>query len=44
MEQLSALETGLATAAETRIGASKITCEIDDKNRIKELVIFSQSF
>jgi hypothetical protein len=32
MEQLSALGTGLEATTETRIGASKITCEIDDKN------------
>jgi hypothetical protein len=31
-------------AAKTRIGASKNTCEIDNKNRIKELYISSQTF
>jgi hypothetical protein len=36
IEQLSALRTGLGTAAETRIGVSKNTCEIDDENQIKE--------
>jgi archaellum component FlaC len=36
MERLSALENGLGTIAETQIGASKTTCEIDDKNRIEE--------
>jgi hypothetical protein len=44
MEQLSALRTGLGTAAETRNGASKTTCEIDDKNRIEEQFIYSQIF
>jgi hypothetical protein len=33
--KLSALGTGLGTIAETRIGASKTTCEIDDKSRIE---------
>jgi hypothetical protein len=32
IDKLSAFETGLGTAAETWNGASKITCEIDDKN------------
>jgi hypothetical protein len=32
IDKLSAFRTGLGTAAETRIGASKITCEIDDEN------------
>jgi hypothetical protein len=34
----------LVTAAETRIGASKTTSEIDDKNQIKKQFISSQSF
>jgi hypothetical protein len=36
MEQLSALKTGLEITAETRIGASNTTCEINDKIEIKE--------
>jgi hypothetical protein len=36
MEQLSALGTGLETAAKTRIGTNKTTCKIDDKNQIEE--------
>jgi hypothetical protein len=44
MDKLSVLETGLETATETRIGASTNTCEIDDKNRIKEQYIFSHTF
>jgi hypothetical protein len=38
------LGTGLGNIAETRIGVSKNACEIDDKNRIKEQFISSQSF
>jgi hypothetical protein len=34
----------LGTAAETRIGASKTTCKIDDKNRIEEQFISSHAF
>jgi phosphoribulokinase len=44
MEQLSALRTGLGTAAKTRIGVSNTTCKINDKNQIKEQLISSQSF
>jgi hypothetical protein len=44
MEQLSALETGLGSAAETRIEASKTTCEINDKNQIEEQFISSHAF
>jgi hypothetical protein len=44
MEQLSDLRTGLGITAETRIGASKTTCEVDDKNQIEEQFIFSQAF
>jgi hypothetical protein len=32
IDKLSALKTGLGTAAKTRIGASKTMCEIDDEN------------
>jgi hypothetical protein len=39
-----ALETGLGTTVKTLIGASKNTYEIDDKNRIEEQFISSQSF
>jgi hypothetical protein len=39
-----ALRTGLGTAAEIQIGVNKNTCEIDDKNRIKEQFISSQVF
>jgi hypothetical protein len=42
--ELSAFGTGLGIAAKTRSGASKITCEIDNKNRIEEQFISSQSF
>jgi hypothetical protein len=35
IEQLLAIETGLGTAAETRIGNRKNTCEINDKIRSK---------
>jgi hypothetical protein len=38
------LRTGLGTATEIQIGVSKNTCEIDDKNRIKEQFISSQLF
>jgi hypothetical protein len=44
MEQLSALGTGLKITAKTRIGASKIICEIDDRNRIEEQFISSHAF
>jgi hypothetical protein len=44
MEQLSAIGTELGTAAETRIGASKTTCEIDDKNQIEEQFISPHAF
>jgi hypothetical protein len=44
MEQLSALGTGLGTAAKIRNDASKTTSEIDDKNRIEEQFISSQVF
>jgi hypothetical protein len=30
------IETGLGTAAKTKINVGKITCEIDDENRIEE--------
>jgi hypothetical protein len=39
-----ALGTGLGTTAETQIGARKNTCEIDDRNQIKEQYISSQIF
>jgi hypothetical protein len=42
--ELSAFGTGLGIAAETQSGASKTTCEIDNKNRIEEKVISSQAF
>jgi hypothetical protein len=32
MNKLSTFRTGLGTAAETRNGASKISCKIDNKN------------
>jgi hypothetical protein len=35
IDKLSALRTGLEIITETQIDASKNTCEIDDKNRIK---------
>jgi hypothetical protein len=35
IDKLSALETGLGTAAETLINARKNMCEIDDKNQLK---------
>jgi hypothetical protein len=35
IDKLSSFGTGLGSAAETRNGARKITCEIDDKNRLK---------
>jgi hypothetical protein len=38
------LETGLGITVKIRIGVSKNTCNIDDKNRIKEQYISSQSF
>jgi hypothetical protein len=34
----------LGTAAEIRNGASKTTCEIDDKNRLEKQFISSQAF
>jgi hypothetical protein len=42
--ELSAFGTKLGITAETRNGASKTTCEIDDKNRIEEQFISSQVF
>jgi hypothetical protein len=36
--------TGLGISAETQIGVSQNTSEIDDKNRIKEQFISSQAF
>jgi hypothetical protein len=42
--KLSAFRTGLVTIVETRIGVSKTTCEIDNKNRIEEQFISSQAF
>jgi hypothetical protein len=44
IDELSTLRTGLGTTTETRIGASKNTCEIDDKNWIKEQFISLQTF
>jgi hypothetical protein len=44
IDELSALETGLETAAETRVDADKTTCEINDKNQTKEHFISSQTF
>jgi hypothetical protein len=44
IEKLSALRTGLGTAAETHSSASESTCKIDDKNRIEEQFISSQAF
>jgi hypothetical protein len=44
IEKLSALRTGLGTAAETHNSASESTCKIDDKNRIEEQFISSQAF
>jgi hypothetical protein len=44
IDELSTLRTGLGTTTETRIGASRNTCEIDDKNWIKEQFISSQIF
>jgi hypothetical protein len=44
IDKLSALGTRLGTATKTQINASRTSCEIDDKNRIKELSISSQSF
>jgi hypothetical protein len=41
ISKLSAFGTGLRTATKTRNGASKTTCEIDDKNQIEEQFIFS---
>jgi hypothetical protein len=38
------LRTGLGTVAETWIGASKNTSDINDNNRIKEQFISSQAF
>jgi hypothetical protein len=42
--QLSALGTGLGTAAEARNDASRTTREIDDKNRLEKQFITSQAF
>jgi hypothetical protein len=42
--KLSTLGTGLGTVAETWNSASKTTCEINDKNRIEEQFISSQTF
>jgi hypothetical protein len=44
IDKLSALGTGLGTATEPRNGASKTTCEIDDKNRLEKQFISSQAF
>jgi hypothetical protein len=44
MGKLSALGTGLETAAETRHGGSKTTSKTDDKNQIKNRFISSQAF
>jgi hypothetical protein len=44
MKKLSALETGLETAAETQINAGKNTYETDDKNQTKTQFIFSHVF
>jgi hypothetical protein len=41
---MSALETELGTTAETQNDTNKDTCEIDDKNQIKEQYISSQAF
>jgi hypothetical protein len=41
---MSALKTGLGTTAETQNGTNKDTCEINDKNQIKEQYISSQAF
>jgi hypothetical protein len=38
-DKLSALKTGLGITAETRNGASKTTCEMDDKNQIEKQFI-----
>jgi hypothetical protein len=43
-KKLSAIGTGLEITAETRNGARKTTCEIDDKNWIKKQFISSQTF
>jgi hypothetical protein len=37
--KLSAFEIGLVTTTETRIGVSKTTCKIDDKNQIEKQFI-----
>jgi hypothetical protein len=42
--KLSALRTGLGTVTKTRNGASKTSCEIDDKNQLKKQFISSQVF
>jgi hypothetical protein len=42
--KLSALRTGLGTVAEIRNGASKTSCEIDDKNQLEKQFISSQVF
>jgi hypothetical protein len=44
IDKLSALETRLGTAAETRIDAGKTTSEIDNKNQIEEQFISSAAF
>jgi hypothetical protein len=44
MEKLSAIGIGLGTTAETHNNASETTCKIDNKNRIKEQFISSQTF
>jgi hypothetical protein len=40
----SALGTGLGIVTETRIDASKNTCEIDDRNQIKDQFISLHAF
>jgi hypothetical protein len=42
--KLSALRTGLGTTAETRNGARKTSCEIDDRNQLEKQFISSQVF
>jgi hypothetical protein len=42
--QAIGLRTGLGNTMETRIGGSRNTCEIDDKNQIEEQFISSQAF
>jgi hypothetical protein len=44
MTKLSAFETGLEISVETRNGASKTMCEIDDKNWTEEQFKSLQAF